>query len=56
MIRLERMYEPELIQQELDVYNPLIPDGANWKATLMIEYSDPEERQQALAHGTCQRQ
>ena len=49
MIRLERMYEPELIQQELDVYNPLIPDGANWKATLMIEYSDPEERQQALA-------
>jgi hypothetical protein len=49
MIRLERMYEPELIQQELDVYNPLIPDGSNWKATLMIEYSDAEERQQALA-------
>jgi hypothetical protein len=49
MIRLERMYEPELIQEELDVYNPLIPDGANWKATLMIEYPDPEERKQALA-------
>ena len=44
MIRLERIYEPELIQDELDVYNPLIPDGANWKATLMIEYPDPEER------------
>ncbi len=48
MIRLERMYEPELIQQELDVYNPLIPDGANWKATLMIEYPDAEERKEAL--------
>jgi hypothetical protein len=49
MVRLERMYEPELIQEELDVYNPLIPDGANWKATLMIEYPDPEERKLALA-------
>jgi hypothetical protein len=49
MIRLERMYEPELIQEELDVYNPLIPDGANWKATLMIEYPDPEERKEALS-------
>ena len=49
MIRLERMYEPELIQDELDVYNPLIPDGKNWKATLMIEYPDAEERQTALS-------
>ncbi len=49
MVRLERMYEPEKIQEELDVYNPLIPDGANWKATLMIEYPDAEERKQALA-------
>ena len=48
MIRLERMYEPELIQDELDVYNPLIPDGANWKATLMIEYPDADERKEAL--------
>ncbi len=48
MIRLERMYEPELIQDELDVYNPLIPDGANFKATLMIEYPDAEERKEAL--------
>ena len=49
MVRLERMYEPEKIQEELDVYNPLIPDGSNWKATLMIEFPDAEERKQALA-------
>ncbi len=48
MLRLERMFEPEAIQEELDVYNPLIPNGSNWKATLMVEYSDIEERQQAL--------
>jgi Protein of unknown function (DUF3501) len=49
MLRLERIFEPELIQAELDVYNPLIPDGSNWKATLMFEYPDAEERKQALA-------
>ncbi len=49
MLRLERMFEPELIQDELDVYNPLIPDGSNWKATFMIEYSDAEERKRELA-------
>ncbi len=49
MVRLERMYEPEKIQDEIDVYNPLIPDGSNWKATLMIEYPDVDERKQALA-------
>ena len=49
MLRLERMFEPELIQEELDVYNPLIPDGSNWKATFMVEYSDPEERKIQLA-------
>lgn len=49
MLRLERMFEPELIQDELDVYNPLIPDGSNWKATFMIEYPDPEVRKAALA-------
>lgn len=48
MLRLERMFEPELIQEELDVYNPLIPDGSNWKATMMIEYPDVEERQRKL--------
>lgn len=49
MLRLERMFEPELIQEELDVYNPLIPDGGNWKATFMVEYSDENERRAALA-------
>lgn len=49
MLRIERIFEPEGIQAELDVYNPLIPDGANWKATFMIEYSDVEERRAALA-------
>ena len=51
MIRLERMCEPELIQEELDVYNPLIPDGANWKAMLMLEFPDVEERKRALGAG-----
>lgn len=49
MLRLERMFEPELIQEELDVYNPLIPDGSNWKATMLIEYPDVAERQRRLA-------
>ncbi len=49
MLRLERMFEPEPIQEELDVYNPLIPDGHNWKATFMVEYGDENERRQALA-------
>ena len=49
MLRLERIFEHEGIQEELDVYNPLIPDGMNWKATFMMEYEDPEERRKALA-------
>jgi hypothetical protein len=49
MLRLERIFEPEGIQQELDVYNPLIPDGSNWKATFMVEYEDVAERRAALA-------
>jgi hypothetical protein len=49
MLRLERMFEPEPIQEELDVYNPLIPDGSNWKATFMVEYADAEERKTRLA-------
>jgi hypothetical protein len=49
MLRIERIFEPELIQEELDVYNPLIPDGSNWKASFMLEYPDLEERRQALA-------
>jgi len=49
MLRIERIFEPQGIREELDVYNPLIPDGSNWKATMMIEYPDPVERQAALA-------
>ena len=49
MLRIERVFEPEGIQDELDVYNPLIPDGMNWKATFMLEYGDEQERKKALA-------
>jgi hypothetical protein len=49
MLRIEKIFEPEGIQDELDVYNPLIPDGMNWKATFMMEYADEAERKQALA-------
>ncbi|MBZ0092664.1 MAG: DUF3501 family protein, partial [Sulfuricellaceae bacterium] len=49
MLRLERIFEPEGIQEELDVYNPLTPDGSNWKATFMVEYEDEKERKTALA-------
>jgi hypothetical protein len=48
MLRAERIFEADGIQEELDAYNPLIPDGQNWKATFMIEYEDAEERQVAL--------
>ena len=48
MLRAERIFEPEGIQEELDAYNPLIPDGTNWKATLMLEYPDVDERRTAL--------
>jgi hypothetical protein len=48
MLRVERIFESEGIQSELDAYNPLIPDGHNWKATMLIEFPDPLERQAAL--------
>lgn len=49
MLRAERIFEAEGIADELASYNPLIPDGSNWKVTLLIEYPDPEERRVALA-------
>lgn len=48
MLRIERIFEAEGIEEELSAYNPLIPDGSNWKATFMVEYDDPEERKVAL--------
>ena len=44
MLRIERTFEPEGIQEELDAYNPLIPDGRNFKATMLIEYPDEAVR------------
>ena len=48
MLRVERVFEPAGIQEELDAYNPLIPDGSNLKATMLIEFPDPEERARRL--------
>jgi hypothetical protein len=49
MLRIEKTFEEEGIQDELDAYNPLVPDGSNLKATMMIEYDDPVERKRELA-------
>lgn len=49
MLRAERIFEEQGIQGELDAYNPLVPDGSNWKATMLIEFPDVEERQRMLA-------
>jgi hypothetical protein len=48
MLRIERIFEPQGIAEELGAYNPLIPDGHNWKATLLIEFEDPHERARRL--------
>jgi hypothetical protein len=49
MLRIERIFEEEGIRGELDAYNPLVPDGRNFKATMLIEYTDVDERKRALA-------
>jgi Protein of unknown function (DUF3501) len=49
MLRAERIFEDVGIQDELDTYNPLVPDGCNWKATMMIEYTDVEKRARRLS-------
>lgn len=49
MLRIEKIYEEEGIQSELDAYNPLVPDGSNLKATMLIEYGNEAERKAALA-------
>ena len=49
MLRIERIFEADGIRGELDAYNPLIPDGGNWKATMLIEFPELEERRRRLA-------
>jgi hypothetical protein len=49
MLRIEKIFEEEGIQQEIDVYSSMVPDGGNWKATLMIEYPEINERRRELA-------
>lgn len=49
MLKAEKIFEAEAIEEELGAYNPLIPDGTNWKATMLIQYTDVEERQQKLS-------
>jgi len=49
MLRIEKVFEEEGIQQEIEAYAPLVPDGSNWKATMMIEYTDINERKRELA-------
>jgi hypothetical protein len=49
MLKAEKIFEADGIQEELDAYNPLIPDGTNWKATMMIEYTEVSERQRMLS-------
>jgi len=49
MLRIERIFEAAGIREELEAYNPLIPDGSNWKATFMVEFPDVEERRAMLA-------
>ena len=52
MLRVEKIFEEEGILDELEAYGPLVPDGGNWKATMMIEYPDPVERAARLAELT----
>ena len=49
MLRVEKIFEEEGIEQEIEAYAPLVPDGSNWKATMMIEYTDVNERKRELA-------
>lgn len=49
MLRIEKIFEEEAIQDEIDAYGPLVPDGCNWKATMLLEYTDVNERKRELA-------
>ena len=52
MLRIERIFEADGINEELDVYNSLIPDGSNWKATFMLEFPEVDERQKMLTRSS----
>ncbi|HLU77265.1 MAG TPA: DUF3501 family protein [Burkholderiales bacterium] len=49
MLHIEKIFDEEGIQDEIDAYQPLVPDGSNWKATMLIEYPDVEQRKRELA-------
>jgi hypothetical protein len=49
MLHIEKIFDEEGIQSEIDAYAPLVPDGTNWKATMLIEYPDPHERKRELS-------
>jgi hypothetical protein len=49
MLHIEKIFDEEGIQSEIDAYAPLVPDGSNWKATMLLEYPDPHERKRELA-------
>ena len=49
MLHIEKIFEEEGILSEIDAYQPLVPDGSNWKATMLIEYPDPHERKRELS-------
>jgi len=49
MLRIEKIFEEDAIQGEIDAYEPLVPDGTNWKATVLIEFPDPNERRRELS-------
>ena len=49
MLHIEKIFDEEGIQSEIEAYGPLVPDGTNWKATMLIEYPDPNERKRELA-------
>ena len=49
MLRIEKIFEEDAILQEIDAYAPMVPDGSNWKATMLLEYPDPNERRRELA-------
>ena len=49
MLRIEKIFEEDAIQAEIDTYAPLVPDGTNWKATMLLEYADVNERKRELA-------